>query len=149
MSEISDPELLDSLVRIYPFCKRLLLIPWQSGDFTGTQRLVLMVSAALGRLTMTHLAESIACSKEQATRAVAPLVEAGYLQRIYDPSNRTRVLIELTDQGRDLLHRKYTASSQALKRQFSALAPEDQAQLKSTLQVLARLLARLPLESTP
>ena len=148
MNETSEPEILDSLIRIYPFCKRLLLFPWQDSDLTRTQRLVLMTSAASGRLTMTHLAESVACSKEQATRAVAPLVEAGYLRRLYDPSNRTRVLIELTDAGRQLLRRHYAASSQALQQQFSLLTQEEQEQLRSALRVIYRLLGRmLPEES--
>lgn len=65
----TQPEILDSLIRIYPFCKRLLLhTPWQISEFTGTQRLILLTSAVCGQLTMTHLAETIDCSKEQTTR---------------------------------------------------------------------------------
>ena len=149
MNEASEPEILDSLVRIYPFCKRLLLISWQDSDFTGTQRLVLMTSAASGRLTMTHLAETIACSKEQATRAVAPLVEAGYLRRLYDPSNRTRVLIELTDTGRQLLRRQYAASAQAVQQQFSMLPQEELEQLRAALYVIYRLLGQILPERSP
>lgn len=143
MSELSEPELLDSFARIYPFCKRLLLTPWRDSGFTGTQRLVLLTAASSGRLTMTHLAEAIACSKEQATRAVAPLVEAGYLRRIYDANNRTRVLIEVTDLGRELLRKQYITASQTLQRQFAVLTQEEQDQLKSALRVVYRLLGQM------
>ena len=140
----TEPEILNTLVRIYPFCKRLLLhTSWHTSAFTGTQRLVLLTSAVQGRLTMTHLAETIACSKEQATRAVAPLVESGYLQRIYDPENRTRVLIEITDQGRKLLRDQHAASSQFLQQQCSVLTQEEQDQLRSALGTVYRLLGRI------
>ncbi len=149
MPPTMEPEILDTLVRIYPFCKRLLLhTPWHSSELTGTQRLVLLASAVQGRLTMTHLAETIACSKEQATRAVAPLVEAGYLQRIYDPENRTRVLIEITEQGRTLLRDQYAASSQFLRQQCSMLTQEEQDQLRSALGTVYRLLGRIQPEAS-
>lgn len=140
----TEPEILNTLVRIYPFCKRLLLhTHWCASEFTGTQRLVLLTSAVQGRLTMTHLAEAIACSKEQATRAVAPMVESGYLRRIYDPGNRTRVLIEITPQGRKLLRDQYEASAQVLRQQFSVLTQEEQDQLQSALSTVYRLLGRI------
>lgn len=148
MNTSTEPEILNTLVRIYPFCKRLLLhTPWRASEFTGTQRLVLLTSAVQGRLTMTHLAETIACSKEQATRAVAPMVESGYLRRIYDPENRTRVLIEITPQGRKLLRDQYDASAQFLHQQFSVLTQEEQEQFRTALVTVYQLLGRIQPEA--
>ena len=139
-----ESQTLDSLVRIYPFCKRLLLhTPWHVNDLTGTQRLILLTSAVCGELTMTCLADTIACSKEQATRAVAPLVQAGYLKRIYDRQNRTRVFIELTPEGRALIRRQYEACTQELHRLFAALSPEDRDRLMQSLQTIYQLLGHL------
>lgn len=125
----AESPILAGLVRIYPLCKRLLLqSPWD-GELTGTQRLVLLTSAVSGKMTMTRLSEAIVCSKEQATRAVAPLVQQGYLQRRYDPENRTRVFISLTEQGAVRLHKQLEACAVSLRERFAALEPESRQEL--------------------
>ena len=72
-------------------------------QFTRTQQSILTVLSMEGETTMKQIAKYIVSSQEQATRAVAPLVDAGYVERRTDPTNRTRVYIRLTDEGRDLL----------------------------------------------
>lgn len=127
----TESPILSGLVRIYPICKRLLLqSPWD-GELTGTQRLVLLTSAVSGAMTMTQLSEAIVCSKEQATRAVAPLVQQGYLQRHYDPKNRTRVFIQLTDQGAVRLQKQLESCAMPLRERFAALDHESRQQLLS------------------
>lgn len=140
----TQPEILDSLIRIYPFCKRLLLhTPWQISEFTGTQRLILLTSAVCGQLTMTHLAETIDCSKEQTTRAVAPLVQTGHMARIYDRENRTRVLIELTPQGHQLIRQQYKTCTQEFHRLLSGLSLEQRRQLIQSLICIYHILGHV------
>lgn len=128
-----ESTILAGLVRIYPLCKRLLLqSPWD-GELTGTQRLALLTSAVSGEMTMTQLSEAIVCSKEQATRAVTPLVRQGYLQRHYDPENRTRVFISLTVQGSLQLRKQLDACAAPLRERFAALAPESQQHLLKSI----------------
>lgn len=130
MEVLTESSLTAGLVRIYPFCKRLLLqSPWHSGELTGTQRLVLLTSAVSGKMTMSQLSKSIVCSKEQATRAVAPLVQQGYLQRSYDPENRTRVYIQLTEYGRIQIHQQLEFCTASLQTRFSVLDEDQQHRL--------------------
>ena len=126
---LQESPLMAGLVRLYPFCKRLLLhSPWSAADLTGTQRLVLLTSLVYGKMTMTQLAEAIVCSKEQATRAVSPLVQQGLLARSFDPKNRTRVYIQLTDQGHTQIHQQLAHGGEAFQARFSHLeGPEQQA----------------------
>lgn len=140
----SQPEfpLTAGLVRIYPFCKRLLQTPWHSDDLTGTQRLVLLTSLVSGKMTMTHLAEAIVCSKEQISRAVSPLVDRGLMQRSFDPENHTRVYIQLTDQGQALIHRHLELCTAALHTRFAALSCERQAYLTQAFTTVYEFLAQ-------
>ncbi len=71
--------------------------------FAKTQLNIFTVLGMEGELTMKQVARHLAASQEQATRAVAPLVNAGYVERRINPANRTRVYISLTESGRRLL----------------------------------------------
>ena len=52
---------------------------------------------------MKEAASYISSSKEQATRAVAPLVDKGLMERYTDSANRNYVHIQLTETGRMLV----------------------------------------------
>ncbi len=71
--------------------------------FTKTQMNIFTVLDMEGDLSMKRIAQLLATSQEQATRTVAPLANAGYVERRTDPSNRTRVYIHLTDAGRQII----------------------------------------------
>ena len=143
MEPFPDSPLMTGLVRIYPFCKRLLLhSQWLGGDLTGTQRLALLSSLVLGKMTMTQLAEAIVCSKEQATRAVAPLVEQGLLMRSFDPHNRTRVYIQLTEAGEARMHRQLERCGASLEARFSALSDSERQALTTAFSTIDRFLSR-------
>ena len=50
-------------------------------------------------MTMSQAAASLGCSKEQATRLVAALVDAGFIERLHSEENRKLVMIRLTKEG--------------------------------------------------
>ena len=51
---------------------------------------------------MTDFAENLGIKKQQATRIINNLVEKGYVQRIYDESDRRIVFIRLTQEAKDI-----------------------------------------------
>lgn len=143
MDPLYESPLMAGLVRIYPYCKRLLLqSPWLHQNLTGTQRLVLLTSLFSGRMTMTQLSEAIVCSKEQATRAVTPLVQQGLLCRSYNPDHRIHVYIQLTDRGTALLHRQLEHSTAALRARFSALSNTQQQELMDAFSTIYQFLTQ-------
>lgn len=95
----------DSLLRAMILLQSVVLscVDHKQFPFTRTQLTIFTVLAMEGELTMKKVSQYIASSKEQATRAVAPLADAGYITRRTDPSNRTHVYVSLTDSGRQLL----------------------------------------------
>ncbi|MCR5825549.1 MAG: hypothetical protein K6G54_03185, partial [Oscillospiraceae bacterium] len=79
-----------------------------------------------GEMTMKRVARSIASSQEQATRAVAPLADAGYVERRTDPSNRTRVYVRLSESGRQLLEEKRAMLTEGLSARLNAALSEEE-----------------------
>ena len=93
------------LLRLIPLTLRMLNIGEKKKEFgiTKTQAILLAALLYRGGLTMSQIAESISSSHEQATRAVAPLVEKGYVKRVGSPADRKKVFVELTPAGHRLM----------------------------------------------
>ncbi len=111
--------------------------------FTKTQFVIFAALDLHRTLTMKQIAGYIASSKEQATRAVAPLVDAGYLRRYEDPANHTRKYVCLTPAGRELVRsfteELFSHSDGALR---SSLSPEELGELHASLDAVVRLLSK-------
>mgnify|MGYP000337984022 CR=1 FL=1 len=92
MSNPKDTKMtpISALIEVFPLCQKVILntVDFKDHGFTKTQLCILLSLTAKSPLTMSELATYLASSKEQATRAVAPLVKTGYLERIQDETNR-------------------------------------------------------------
>lgn len=95
------PEQDLSFLQALPLLYRLVRSsrPQPAERLTRTQIVILTALMTRDDLTMSQIAEFIGSSKEQATRAVAPLVEQGLVERFISDTNRTRVHIRLTERG--------------------------------------------------
>lgn len=126
---------------------RLILssVNWKECEFTKSQFLLLLVlETKQEELCMSQAAEYMASSKEQATRAVASLVEKGYLERLPDPDNRTRVLIRLTAQGHAVTSKCFRdARKQSMKRMQASLTEEDRRELDEAFRTIRRIMEKL------
>ena len=71
--------------------------------------------------TIGQLAERLRIQHHSAVELVNRLVEAGLVARIHDPSDRRRVLLELTDSGEDHLFRLSAIHLEELQRLRPAL----------------------------
>lgn len=122
----------------------LSCIDRKNSPLTKTQLTVFTVLDMEGELTMKRVAQYIASSQEQATRAVAPLVDAGYVERRTDPANRTRVYIHLTDSGRQLLEAKRTQLAEKLSAKLdTSLSSEETAALYRAVTDMVEILEKL------
>lgn len=102
---ISDNVRDFSLLRLMPMIQKVILSCWDREKYPYTKSQLTLFMALLQKdsLTMKEAASYISSSKEQATRAVAPLVDKGLMERYTDPTNRNYVHIQLTDTGRMLV----------------------------------------------
>ncbi len=116
----------------------LSCIDRKSFPFTRAQISLFTVLATEGEMTMKQAARYIASSQEQATRAVAPLADAGYVERRTDPSNRTRVYIRLTETGHQLLREHWEILKSNLSARLNdSLSEAEQSSLyKASLEIV-------------
>ncbi len=113
-------------------------------NLSKAQFLICAALATRPYLNMGQIADYIASSKEQATRVVAQLVKAGYVERFETPENRTHVYIRLTAEG--------LAYMQAYCKDFcatvdqkldAALAPEEKETLILSLHTVFSILSKV------
>lgn len=107
---------------------------------TKSQAMLMAVIKDLDTVNMSTLAQRIAVSKEQATRAVQPLVEAGYVQRNHNEANRRMIDISLTPAGNQLLEEHFATVENLIAQQLEALTPEEQDRLLEASRTAASLL---------
>ncbi|MEX2550920.1 MAG: MarR family transcriptional regulator [Nitriliruptoraceae bacterium] len=96
------------------------------------------------RLTAGSLVESSMVTSGAITNRVDRLVAKELVTRETDASNRRRVLITLTDQGRELIDEVLTHHLDVEAGLLSALEPQEQTQLAGLLQRLLVDLGDVP-----
>ncbi len=145
MNNISNENAIFSLLEIYPMCQKIILnsIDIKHSNFTKTQLFILFALMANPSLNMSQIAAYIASSHEQATRAVAPLVKLGYVERFCDESNRKLVLIRLTAEGRNFISLEKEQFKRNLINRLDMLTNEEKEEFANatytTLKVLKKL----------
>ena len=133
------------LLLLLPLLSRFLTPPAHlSAKLTKTQLLIVTALSYHESFHMSQLASYLSFSKEQATRAAAPLVEAGLVERFEQPENRTRVFLRLSADGRALADELLAQFSEQLKSKVSAsLSEPEQAELRAAAETLVRLLSKI------
>lgn len=112
--------------------------------YTKTQFLIIAALSSRGDLTMKQVAGYISSSKEQATRAVAPLVDDGLVERYVDPVNRTRIHICLTQKGCDLMNAYKAHFFQNLQTMMAdKVTKEEKLELKQAVETIIRVLSKI------
>lgn len=111
--------------------------------YTKTQLYICLALARYENLTMSQVAKSISSSKEQATRAVAPLVDDGLIERYTDPENRTRIHVQLTQKGKDFMeHCKIRFRNILQSHMEQNITAEDREELSNAIETLIRILSK-------
>lgn len=134
------------LLRLIPLINRTIGVHEKAKEYTLTKSQLFFMTALYyrGNLSMGRIAEFISSSKEQATRAVAPLVEKGLVRRFETEENRTHVYIELTGSGKKLMDDLKEETRVELHSKLrSALSEEEQRQLAAAVETVVSLLKKI------
>lgn len=136
---------VSALFEIFPICQKFLLntIDIPSMEFTKTQILILFALSGGRSLNMSQLSSYLASSKEQATRAVSPLVKDGYVERFRSDENRKMVYVKLTEQGIDLILKEKALVKEYLSKRFESLSKEDQESFHQSLSNILAILKKM------
>lgn len=145
-SKTTEKENELSLLTVFPIIQRIILNCWEKDDFPYTKNQMILLSV-LGRresATMKEIASWLSCSKEQATRVVAPLVNNGLAERYVDPANRNYIHIHLTDNGVSLVQNQRKKLHTNLERLLvNSLTEEERQRLYTSLDTVEELLDKI------
>ena len=110
---------------------------------------LLIVLTKRGRSSMHELAAALDVTPPTVTGMVRRLLEHGFVERGRDDTDWRTVWVELTERGREVVTRHHRERVAALERRIEQLEPEEQAQLRDAIPVLARLLEIEPGVASP
>ena len=145
MTENERKEYINSLFRIYPVCRKLVFDTFDKKKYgiTRTQQVIMLTLGVNGSLTMSGLASKINTSNEQATRAVAQLVEKGFIERMHDSANRRIIRIKLTDEAKDFVEQIKREMHEDFLERFAVFSDDELTELVKATNIIAEKLTRM------
>lgn len=102
--------------------------------------------ATEGPLRVSELAAREAISQPGVTVLVHRLAEAGYAERVPDPTDRRATLVRITEAGRAVLSERLAVRAKALRARLAELDDADQQLLLAALPAIERLVDTTPSE---
>lgn len=141
----TNEEAVQGLFEIFTVSQRLILnsLDRRQVRFTKYQLYLMMALSRKHYMTMGQAAASIGCSKEQATRLVASLVDEGYVERLHSKENRKLVMIQMTEKGAEVMQFEKSTARENLKEEMDRLSDEDKDIFFQAVRQLAEVLKRL------
>lgn len=93
-----------------------------------------------GSLTMSELANIVKMPKQQMTKMVNRLVEQEFAKRIYDPSDRRIIKIELTENAQKYIDRFLTQDAECFQKLLEKMSETDRSDFMQAISTLTRIL---------
>ena len=121
-------------------CRSRLPLP---DGITRTQMSILTTLDTFGAMAMTPLSECVDVSKEQASRAVKPLLDRGLVEGQRNDRNRRVVVVRLTAAGQAFLQELMTLNLASLEKELAPLSPEERAELARLSRESGRLISKV------
>ena len=134
------------LLQLLPLTHRLIALADIKKQYglTKSQVVILMALFYRGTICMSQIADYLSSSKEQATRAVAGMVEHGLVERFERPDNRTHVYIRLTDTGREYVAKCCAELSRQVDQKLdAALTSSERSMLDAAAETVIALLSKV------
>jgi DNA-binding MarR family transcriptional regulator len=118
-----------------------------SGGHSLSARAVLSALDDEGATRLTALAASGGITQPAMTQLVGRLERDGLVVRLVDPDDGRATVVDITDNGRDLLADRRQAVRDRLAELLETLPPHDEATLALTMRVALPLIDRLLIEA--
>lgn len=118
--------IIDALSPLLTRAKRMWAERCQERGLSVTHFQVLAVLDGAGPLAMSRLADHMGVSLPNATGIISRMEERGVIERLHDASDRRRVLVRLTDAGRDIAREMSDLHRRQLTALIQAMPPQQQ-----------------------
>ena len=141
----TDTVQIDTAPRLRLVIARVARLLRQHVDVdTGLSTTLLSALATVDRIGPVTLGDLAAAERVQPpsmTRIVTKLEDRGLVLRVVDARDRRVARVEVTAEGRRLLHRSRTRKNAFLAQRLKSLSSEELAALNAALPILERLAA--------
>ncbi len=114
---------------------------------TLPQLRVLVLIAGHGRMNLNALAAAVDVHPSNASRACDRLVQAGYLSRTESTIDRRNLILELTDDGRELIDELLDHRRTAIAGILEKLSESRRRALAGAMRSFAQAAGEVPVES--
>ena len=111
-------------------------------DISYGQYKVISVINNHGPISVGNLGRMVGSAQSTTSEMVARLTKAGLVSKVRGPYDGRVVMVELTDQGRQLMRRRRKRVREGYQALFEKLAPEERDSFVRSLQSLDSLLSR-------
>lgn len=91
-----------------------------------------------GACGMSKVSEGFDITPAAASQLVDKLVQSGFVQRVEDPSDRRAKMLNLSDQGHELVQRGIEERYRWVDELAGKLSAEERAQVSEALEILTR-----------
>jgi DNA-binding MarR family transcriptional regulator len=108
-------------------------------DVGDSQMSVIGLLASHGSLTLTELSDLDRITPPSMTRTVSQLVDDGYVARTPSPEDGRKVLLELTERGRELAAETRRRRDAWFSHRLEELTAQERTQLRDAVPVLRKL----------
>lgn len=113
------------------------LIQHEEIDVTGPQMYMLFYILRRERCRLAEIADRFDVKPSAVTVMIDRLEKRGYVRRMQDPADRRSTFVELTPEGRDMLHTAVRVRCEILNVYLSKLSPGEDTQLVRLLEKMA------------
>lgn len=97
-----------------------------------------------GTMTMTELANKMTMSKQQMTKIINRLFEMGFIERIYDQTDRRIIKIVTTQKSDNFFHEYQKKDIESINCIITKLDKQDADDFKHAVAIMTRVLSKLP-----
>ena len=146
MDSLSAKDATDKLVSIQHLF-RIMMERRPRGPqrrLTRLQRFFLVTIARQGPLTMSDLAHLLDVGQTTISQFVGTLESQGWITRTFDPLDRRRHLVAITEAGQQLVHNIKRHQHRYVERILEQLSAQERAQLVGIAEHIAAILADAP-----
>jgi MarR family multiple antibiotic resistance transcriptional regulator len=135
MTEDEIDTLVDNFTTLVPvFMRMIKQIQYeilQDKDISSVHLQIMFILKHNGELNMSKLGEIIMVPKPNVTVFIDKLITLGFVERVYNDSDRRAVLVKLTDEGRKYLACHLEEMKKYFKDMIKNYSGEDKVHLKT------------------
>lgn len=141
-SELQDL-LLATLPQWHYWVAKPMKLMLDEGISVGMYYCIQMLRAHGETMTMSEMARSVHCSKQQMTKTVNKLIECRFMERVPDPADRRIIRLGLTQEGMDFIARFHALSAECFQPMIDRMSPEELTEFNDALSTIHRIFSSM------